>query len=134
MAHIVFRCGNSDGVVRQSKLFLLWAMMNEFNIDMGLYMVGQLARVGKAKTGSIVVRGLITLIMLALGYDVTSLKEARGSTRIDIESYITMKMIMKVGDVYCLMFKDPDITHPLSNLEHTTIKNRANWSFSMTRA
>ncbi|GAB4829136.1 hypothetical protein Ancab_018800 [Ancistrocladus abbreviatus] len=106
-------------------------MMNECNIDKGSYMLKQLVSVNKTKIGIIVVGGLITPIGLALGYDVASLKEARRSIKIDIESCITMKMIVKVSDVYFLMFKDHDTTHSFPDPNQTTIRNRANWSFPM---
>ncbi|GAB4860775.1 hypothetical protein Ancab_035938 [Ancistrocladus abbreviatus] len=87
-------------------------------------MVQQLVRVDKAETSIIVVDGLTNPTAFALGYGVSSLKEARGSTRIDTEFHIAMKMIVKVGDVYYLMFKDQDTTHPFSDPECTTIRNK----------
>ncbi|GAB4849884.1 hypothetical protein Ancab_004683, partial [Ancistrocladus abbreviatus] len=77
---------------------------------------------------------LTTTIAFALCYDVTGLKNARGSSKIDTESYIAKKMTARVKDDYCSMFKDQDITHLLLDPNHTAIRNGANRSFLMTRA
>lgn len=58
-----------------------------------------------------------------------SLQEVRGNSRIDIEACSAMKMIVKDGDYYCLKFCGSENSHPLPDLEHTTITNPQNWDF-----
>lgn len=54
MAHTVFGRGDSDGIVRQTKLFFLWAMLHEVDLDTGSHLARQFAKVGKATSGDIV--------------------------------------------------------------------------------
>lgn len=94
MSHTIFDHGNSDGVVHRSELIFLWTMLEGIHLDIGSHFVRHLAKVGKASAENIVIGGLITLIALALGYELTGMQEAMGNTRIDLESCIVIRMII----------------------------------------
>lgn len=80
MTHIIFECGDNDRVIHQSKLIFLWAMIHNINIDRGLHFMRYLTKVVRASAGNIIVRGLITPITLALGYNVHGLEKAMGTS------------------------------------------------------
>lgn len=46
-----------------------------------------------------------------------------------MEALIAMKIIVKEGDVYCLVLKDSDTHHPLPDPARTTITIERNWTF-----
>lgn len=51
MAHIIFGRGDSDGVVRQSGLLFLLAMLYNVNLDTWSHMMRYFAKVGKTPFG-----------------------------------------------------------------------------------
>lgn len=60
MANTIFGCGDSEGVVCQSELIILWAMINDVNIDTGSHFIRHLVKIRKGSAGAIIVGGLIT--------------------------------------------------------------------------
>lgn len=72
-------------------------MLNNINLDFSSHLVRYLAKVGKALTRNIVINELISLIAHALGFYLFDMQEATGSTRIDMEACIAIKMIVKEG-------------------------------------
>ncbi len=130
MSNTLFGRGDSDGVVRQSELLFLWNMLHpEVQLDAGSHLITHMVKVGKASAGKIVIGGLITPIAEALGYRTSGLPFVRGSTRLDMEACLAMRMIVKEGQCYCLVLPDTEDTHPLPDQEHTTIRNQRNWNF-----
>lgn len=97
MSHTTFYCGDSNGVVHHSELMFLSNMLNIVNLGIGLHLVRHLVKVGKTSTGNIVIGGFITLIALTLCYDLTGLQEATDNTRIDMEAFIAIEMIVRKG-------------------------------------
>lgn len=69
--------------------------MNNFRINMGYYLTKHLNKVAKATKGAIVLDEFVTLIALALSVDPASLSQPLGSAQLDIESCITIKMIVR---------------------------------------
>lgn len=130
MANTLFGRGESEGVARQTELYFLWAMIENFDIDTGAYLARQFERVAKASKGGIVIGGLITPIAIALNYanQISELAELQGNTRIDLEACLAIKMITKLNDVYHLILPDGS-TMALPNPVRTTVRNRANWKF-----
>lgn len=85
MANTLFGRRESEGVARQSKLFFLWAITNQFAVNSGSFLARQFDKVAKASKGNIVIGGLITPIAISLGYtnDIFKLSQVQGHTRID---------------------------------------------------
>ena len=75
-------------------------MMHEVHLDTCSHLARQFAKIGRITSSDIVIGGLATPLTLAFDYDLSSLKKAASSTRIDMKSYIAMRMIVKEGDVY----------------------------------
>lgn len=94
------------------------------NIDTYSYFIKHLIKVGKALTGTIVVGGLITRIVIALDCYLHRLEEAKGSSRIDLEEYIAIKMIVKDDECYCLILRN-QLPHLLPDHARTTVQNLA---------
>ncbi|KAJ1400102.1 hypothetical protein SESBI_29828 [Sesbania bispinosa] len=80
MANSVFGRGESFGNVRQTELFLLWAMVNALPVDTGSHLACQFSKVGKAMTGDIVIGGFITPIAQAFNIDLSNDRKILGDT------------------------------------------------------
>lgn len=128
ISHTIFGRGDNNGVVPRSESLFLWAIHNNIHLNTSSHLVRHLIKVDKASARNIVIGGLITPTTLALGYDLTSLQEATGSTRIDLETCIAIKMIVREGDCYYLILID-QTPHPLLDPARTTVCIRANWDF-----
>lgn len=62
------------------------------------------------------------LIMpIAISIDSHKVEQSKGSTRLDLESCIAMKMIAQEGDYYCFLFRNSNFTLPLPNQQRTTL-------------
>ncbi|XP_012568789.1 uncharacterized protein [Cicer arietinum] len=131
MANTLFGRRESEGVARQSELFFLWAITNQFAVNSGSFLARQFDKVAKASKGDIVIGGLITPIAISLGYtnDIFKLSQVQGHTRIDLDSCIAMKLITKLHDTYHLLLHDGSAI-ALPNPARTTIQNRDNWLLS----
>lgn len=69
VSHVVFGCGDSDGIVCYRELMFLWAILEKIHLDISSYLVRYLAKVYRAPTRNILIGGLITPIAMALGCD-----------------------------------------------------------------
>lgn len=76
--------------------------------------------------GDIILGGLITPLALTFNYDLSSLREPTRSTKIDMESYLAMRILIKEGDIYNLVLKNAESPHLVLNLEKTTIQQQEN--------
>ncbi|KAJ1422818.1 hypothetical protein SESBI_12759 [Sesbania bispinosa] len=88
MAHSMFGMGKSLVNVRQTELFLLWAMVKAFPVDIGSHLARQFSKVCKAVTGDIVIGGFITPIAHAFNIDLSIDRQILGNSSIDIEACI----------------------------------------------
>ncbi|KAJ1406078.1 hypothetical protein SESBI_25333 [Sesbania bispinosa] len=79
MAHSMFGRGESLGNVKQTELFLLWAMVNALLVDTGSHLARQFSKMGKAVTGDIVIGGFITPIAQAFNIDLSNDRQILGS-------------------------------------------------------
>lgn len=72
-------------MVRQSKLFFLWAMLYEFRVNTAFYLAKEFKKVARASKGAIMIGGLITPIIMTLGIHIVGLGHPTGNTRLDID-------------------------------------------------
>lgn len=79
--------------------------------------------------GDIILGGLITPLALTFNYDLSSLREPTRSTKIDMESYLAMRILIKEGDIYNLVLKNAESPYLVLNLEKTTIQQQENQVF-----
>lgn len=99
--------------MQHSELLFLWTIMHGISLDTGTHLARQFAQSGKAKTGDIVIVGLITPIAHDFQLVLLGLKQAAGSICINMEACIAMKMIMKERDTYYLLLKGDAPPHLL---------------------
>ncbi|KAK4424654.1 hypothetical protein Salat_1659000 [Sesamum alatum] len=64
LAHTLFGQGDSEGAVRRSELLVLWAMVNDFPIDTGSFLVRQFSKIVNFESSAIVLGGFVTPIAL----------------------------------------------------------------------
>lgn len=81
-------------------------MMNNVNLNTSSYFIRYLVKVEKALARNIVIGGLITPIIVTLDYEVCRLEEVTGRSRIDLEAYVAMKIIIRDDDCYCLVLRN----------------------------
>lgn len=109
------------------ELLFIWAMLHSFNLNTVFFLAKQIIKVAKAQKGVAVMGGLITPIVVALGINPYGIEQAKGNSKLDIESYVSIKMVVREGDIYCLMYKSSNFTLPLPNQERTMVRNKSNW-------
>lgn len=81
-------------------------MLNNIDLHFDSHLARHLTKFGKDSAWNIVIDNLITMIALTLGYYLFNMQEAMGSTKIDMEACISIKMIIKEEDYYFLVLKD----------------------------
>lgn len=108
-------------------------MLHRFKINPAFFLAKQIHKVVNAQKGVLVMGGLITPIARALGIDSIGLEQPRGSCRLNLESCITMKMIARESNCYCLLFRDTNFTLPLPNQRRTIVHNSENWRIKPTK-
>ncbi|KAL0405378.1 UNVERIFIED_CONTAM: hypothetical protein Slati_3851700 [Sesamum latifolium] len=119
LAHTLFGRGDSEGVVRRSELFVMWAMVNDFSIDTGSLLARQFSKIANSNVGAIVLGGF--------GIPLQGLEEAKGKNRVDLATCQAMKMVARIGDHYHLILPEPQPPLPLPNPARLTIQIRDNW-------
>ncbi|KAK4415168.1 hypothetical protein Salat_2624000 [Sesamum alatum] len=127
LAHTLFGRGDSEGVVRCSELFVLWAMVNDFQIDTGSFFIRQFSKIANSESDVIVLGGFITLIALRADLSLQGYEEAQGRNKVDLATFQAMKMITRMGDQYHLLMPDPLPSIPLPDPACLTIQIRENW-------
>lgn len=110
MPHTLFGREDNDGNVCFDHLFM-WSILNNVKMDTWSFLARHLLKVGRAQSGTIAVGGLIKAITHFYEYDLDSLEVVRGNTRIGLEPYLAIKMILKEDDIYCLCLHNRE--HPL---------------------
>ena len=130
LASTIFARGESLGVVAARELYFLWSMTEgDARINPGSWLIDHLEFVSSRPRGAITIGGMITIIALSLGLDVTGLQEVPGETRINMRSFVSMHWVeeqdaggylWKVGNKDYAILPDP---------ANTAIYDEQNWVF-----
>ncbi|KAK4426562.1 hypothetical protein Salat_1424800 [Sesamum alatum] len=127
LAHTLFGRGDSAGVVCHSELFVLWGMVNNFQIDTSSFLICQFSKIANSESDAIVLGGFVTPIALHAGLSLLGYEEAQGRNRVNLATCQVMKMITRMGDQYHLLMPDPLPSIPLPDPARLTIQIQDNW-------
>lgn len=90
-------------------------MLNSFKLNTAFFLAKQFQKIAKAQKELLVIGGLITPIAMAFGVNPYGVEQLRRSSRLDLESWVATKMVVREGDIYCLTFRSSHFTLPLLN-------------------
>lgn len=99
MSMSIFGRGESTGVVNRIELLILWAMVNNVQVNTGAWFLKHLLNVAKNPTGKICVGGLLTAIAVNFGFQPQAHPHppVPGSVLVDISTLLNMKMCRHIG-------------------------------------
>lgn len=99
-------------------------------INPGAWLIDHLESVSRGSRGEITIGGMITIIAIALGFDVAGLQAVPGETRITLRSFISMHWLEDLGPGSGYLWKTGNNDYAiLPDPNNTAIYEPENWLF-----